>query len=91
MDLENALQRYWDAAYAEGRESRNHDTEDGRAGLALRDVMLAVDAKVAAERERWKDRAIAACNSAGDGPDNGCCPTYWEEAREACIAAIQRA
>jgi hypothetical protein len=42
----------------------------------------------AAERERWKVAAIAACNSAGDGPDNGCCPTYWEDAREACIAAI---
>ncbi len=48
-------------------------------------------AAVAAERERWKAKAIAACNSAGDGPDNGCCPTYWEEAREACIAAIERA
>ena len=45
----------------------------------------------AAERERWKERAIAACNSAGDGPDVGCCPTYWEDAREACIAAIQKA
>jgi hypothetical protein len=42
-------------------------------------------------RKRWKAKAIAACNSAGDGPDNGCCPTYWEEAREACIAAIKRA
>lgn len=43
---------------------------------------------VAKERERWKVAAIAACNSAGDGPDNGCCPTYWEDARDACIAAI---
>lgn len=55
------------------------------------DAEAAVAAAVAAERERWKERAIAACNSAGDGPDNGCCPTYWEEAREACIAAIQKA
>jgi hypothetical protein len=46
---------------------------------------------VAAEREGWKGRAIAACHSAGDGPENGCCPTYWEDAREACIAAIQKA
>ena len=37
--------------------------------------------EVARERERWKAVAIAACWSAGDGPDNGCCcPTYWEEA-----------
>lgn len=43
---------------------------------------------VAQERERWKVAAITACNSAGDGPDNGCCPTYWEDARDACIAAI---
>ncbi len=48
-------------------------------------------AAATAERERWKEKAIAACNRAGDGPDNGCCPTYWEEAREACIAAIQKA
>jgi hypothetical protein len=57
-----------------------------------RDALLLLAKRVmAAERERWKEKAIAACNRAGEGPDNGCCPTYWEQAREACIAEIEKA
>jgi len=72
MDLENALQRYWDAAYAEGQEGRNHDTEDGRAEQARRDVMLAVNSKVAAEREACAKLAESindGCMGAPDGPE----------------------
>lgn len=63
LELEDALQRYWDAAYAEGMDGRDHDTEDGRAGTALRDVLLAVNAMVAAERERWQQAAKAVIES----------------------------
>lgn len=51
--LEEALGTYWDAAYAEGREGRDHDTELGDAQRALTDIMSAVAALVDAERERW--------------------------------------
>lgn len=40
--LEESLGRYWDAAYAEGREGRAHDTENGEAQQALNDIMAAV-------------------------------------------------
>ena len=26
----------------------------------------------------------------GDGPENGCCPTYWEQAQEASARTIRR-
>ncbi len=50
--LEDALAAYWDAAVAEGRENRSHDTQDGAAQRALNDVHAAVNHLVAAERER---------------------------------------
>lgn len=50
--LDDALGAYWDAAYAEGRGGRDHDTEDGAAQTALLQVRVAVAALVAAERER---------------------------------------
>lgn len=52
VGLVDALGLYWQAAYAEGRENRTHDTEDGRAQSALEAVYAAVAAAVAAERER---------------------------------------
>ena len=59
MNLIDALGAYWNAAYAEGREGREHDTEDGAAQQALFEVRGAVATEVAAERERiaaWYDR-----------------------------------
>lgn len=50
--LEDALGAYWDAAYAEGRSRRTHDTEDGAAQTALLQVRVAVAALIVAERER---------------------------------------
>ena len=52
-DLADALAAYWDAAYAEGRDGRTHDTEDGAAQRALNSVHDAVRDLLAAERERW--------------------------------------
>jgi len=34
-ELEALLETYWGCAYDEGREDRNHDREDGRAGETL--------------------------------------------------------
>ena len=51
-DLADALAAYWDAAYAEGRDGRTHDTEDGAAQRALNSVHDAVRDLLAAERER---------------------------------------
>lgn len=50
--LADALAAYWDAAYAEGRDGRTHDTEDGAAQRALNSVHDAVRDLLAAERER---------------------------------------
>ena len=36
--LEDLLSDYWDAAYAEGKEGRNHDTEDGVAQQTLNKI-----------------------------------------------------
>lgn len=33
--LQEAIQEYWDTAYAEGLEKRNNDTPEGRAQKAL--------------------------------------------------------
>lgn len=40
--------------------------------------------------EKEKEACVAACKSVVDaGPENGCCPTYWNEGAEACEAAIR--
>ena len=54
MTLDEALDSYWSAAYAEGARGATHDTEDGMAQTALAAVnscvrMLRADA----ERYRW--------------------------------------
>ena len=36
--LNDLLERYWNAAYAEGKEGRDHDTEDGLAQLTLAEI-----------------------------------------------------
>ena len=39
------------------------------------------------------EEAALVCDSGdnvGDGPDNGCCPTYWNESRDACAVAIRK-
>jgi hypothetical protein len=38
---------------------------------------------------RETERCITACRSVVDaGPENGCCPTFWNEGAEACEKAI---
>jgi hypothetical protein len=46
--LAEALDAWWGTAYAEGREGRTHDTEDGAAQKALRDIWAAHSAQIAA-------------------------------------------
>lgn len=57
--LSEALDAWWEAAYAEGRDGRTHDTEGGAAQQALQDIwaahQAALVAAVAAERERIDD------------------------------------
>jgi len=57
--LAEALDAWWEAAFAEGRDGRDHDTEGGAAQTALQDIWsahsAALAAVVAAERERWRD------------------------------------
>jgi len=45
-------------------------------------------AKLVAAKEREACAKVCELES-GDGPDNGCCPTFWNEAQEACAAAIR--
>ena len=45
-------------------------------------------AKLVAAKEREACAKVCELES-GDGPDNGCCPTYWNEAQESCAAAIR--
>jgi hypothetical protein len=42
MTLDELLEQYWNAAYAEGKEGRNHDTEDALAQRTL----IAIHAEV---------------------------------------------
>ena len=49
--LDEALDAYWSAAYAEGQRGATHDTKDGRAQCALEAVRSCVRLAVAAERE----------------------------------------
>jgi len=72
--LADALDAWWDAAYAEGREGRTHDTEGGAAQKALQDIWVAHSAQlaaaVAAERERLAaefTKRAEALNTTGDG------------------------
>jgi hypothetical protein len=45
-------------------------------------------AKLVAAKER--EACAKVCeNDVGEGPDNGCCPTYWNEAAECCAKAIR--
>lgn len=45
------LGAYYDAAYAEGREGRSHDTVDGAAQRALNNLQEFLKSQVAAETE----------------------------------------
>lgn len=40
--LNELLKRYWDAAYNEGKEGREHDTEDGIAQRTLSEIYAEV-------------------------------------------------
>ena len=64
MNLDEALDAYWSAAYAEGVAGATHDTPDGRAQCALEAVRSCVRMTVAAERERLAQRCeeVAAHN-----------------------------
>ena len=57
MNLDEALDAYWSAAYAEGQSGAAHDTPDGRAQCALQAVLSCVRIAIAAEREKCK-RAV---------------------------------
>lgn len=50
-ELDDLLGEYFDCGVAEGREGRNHDTEDGRAQKALSAIRDRVKALIAEERE----------------------------------------
>lgn len=49
--LEELLDQYWCAAIAEGREGRQHDTEDGLAQRTLNELRAEVQRLVTVERE----------------------------------------
>lgn len=40
--MNELLERYWNAAYAEGKEGRDHDTEDGIAQQTLSAILAEV-------------------------------------------------
>lgn len=44
------------------------------------------EAATKAEREA----CAKVCDSVGDGPENGCCPTFWNDALEAVQTAIRK-
>jgi len=80
MTLDDALDSYWTAAYAEGRRNATHDTSAGLAQTSLLAVQSCVQMLVAAERKRiaaeWDgcvhegiggDVDIGACIRAGRG------------------------
>lgn len=71
MTLDEALDEYWNAAFAEGQRGATHDTEDARAQGALEAVLSCVRSAVAAERERWA--RIASAAQAVDRSRVGCC------------------
>ena len=51
--LNELLERYWNAAYAEGKEGRDHDTEDGMAQHTLTEINIEVQRMLAeAETQR---------------------------------------
>jgi len=53
-------------------------------------VMQGIEAfaKLVAAKER--EACAKVCeNDVGEGPDNGCCPTYWNEAAECCAQSIR--
>lgn len=63
--LAEALDAWWEAAVAEGREGRTHDTEGGAAQRALQDIWAAhtaaaVAAATAARRVAF-EQAAARC------------------------------
>lgn len=49
--LEDLLEKYWNAALAEGREGREHGTEDGLAQRTLSGIRAEVQRLVVEERE----------------------------------------
>lgn len=61
--LAEALESYWDAAYAEGAEGRSHDTEDRRADSALKAVMMVVADLLNAERAAERERCANLCKA----------------------------
>ena len=40
--LDELLGKYWDLAYAEGKEGREHDTPEGDASKALYEIKFAI-------------------------------------------------
>ena len=50
--LNDELERYWEAAYAEGKEGRTHDTKDGVAQRALSEIRNEVRRLIEASWQR---------------------------------------
>lgn len=58
--------------------------------MEVRAQAPAVGADEAAIRAAALEEAAKVCDDTQDcGPDNGCCPTYWNEAAERCAANIR--
>ena len=54
---------------------------------ALPDLLERFAALVAATE---REECAKVCETGiPDGPENGCCPTFWDEAAEACAKAIR--
>lgn len=52
MTLDELLEQYWNAAYTEGKEGRNHDTKDAIAQRTLVAIHAEVQRLILAERNR---------------------------------------
>lgn len=53
--LEELIGRYWDLAYAEGKEGREHDTKDGAARQCWGEIQQAIGALSAAPADSAMD------------------------------------
>jgi hypothetical protein len=53
-------------------------------------IRAAINQHVAEAVAAETERCIKACRSVVDaGPENGCCPTFWNEGAEECEKAIR--
>lgn len=74
-DAENAVERYWDAAYAEGVDGAKHDTPSGEAQKAIQGVKDAHKALETALR-----LALPVWRPIEEAPKDGTMVLYWSAA-----------